>query len=57
MAYISPEQLNEKPYDDKMLGMIDDWTGLGKREWKEETTRKVKLALYAIKYPDTLLLR
>lgn len=47
----------KKPYDDKMLGMIDDWTGLGKREWKEETTRKVKLALYAIKYPDTLLLR
>lgn len=23
----------------RMLDMIDDWTGLGKREWKEETTR------------------
>jgi hypothetical protein len=39
-----------------MLDMIDDWMNLGKREWKEETTREVKLALYAIKYPDTLLI-
>jgi hypothetical protein len=45
-----------RPYDDSMLDMIDDWMGLERREWKEETTREVKLALYAIKYPDTLLI-
>ena len=39
-----------------MLDMIDEWMGLDKREWREETTREVKLALYAIRYPDTLLL-
>ena len=39
-----------------MLDMIDNWMGLGHREWREETTREVKLALYAIRYPDTLLL-
>ena len=45
-----------RPYDDSMLDMIDDWMGLERREWKEETTREIKLALYAIKYPDTLLI-
>lgn len=46
----------KKPYDNNMLDMIDKWMGLEKREWREETTREVKLALYAIRYPDTLLL-
>ena len=38
-----------------MLDMVDDWMGVGKREWRE-TTREVKLAMYAIRYPDTLLI-
>ena len=46
----------KRPYDNNMLDMIDDWMGLAHREWREETTREVKLALYAIRYPDTLLL-
>ncbi len=45
-----------RPYDNNMLDMIDEWMGSGPREWREETTREVKLALYAIRYPDTLLL-
>ena len=45
-----------RPYTPEMLDMIDDWMGLGKREWKEETQREVLLSLYAIKYPDTLLI-
>ena len=46
----------KRPYDENMLDMVDEWMGLGPRGWKEETTREIKLALYAIKYPDTLLL-
>ncbi|MDB3871143.1 MAG: hypothetical protein P8Q32_03190 [Candidatus Thalassarchaeaceae archaeon] len=45
-----------RPYDNDMLDMIDEWMESGPREWREETTREVKLALYAIRYPDTLLL-
>ena len=36
-----------RPYTPEMLDMIDDWMGLGKREWKEETQREVLLSLYA----------
>ena len=45
-----------RPYTNDMLDMVDDWMGIGKREWREETTREVKLAMYAIRYPDTLLI-
>ena len=30
--------------------------GLRERKWREETQREVLLSLYAIKYPDTLLI-
>jgi hypothetical protein len=46
----------KRPYDDEMLNKIDSWMNLEKRDWKEETTREIKLALYAIRYPDTLLI-
>ena len=36
--------------------MIDSWMGLPERDWREETQREVMLALYAIRYPDTLLI-
>ena len=45
-----------RPYTPEMLDMIDAWMGLDKRDWREETQREVMLALYAIRYPDTLLL-
>ena len=45
-----------RPYTNGMLDMVDEWMGLDKRDWREETTREVKLAMYAIRYPDTLLL-
>ena len=45
-----------RPYTPEMLDIIDQWMGLGNREWKEETQREVLLSLYAIKYPDTLLI-
>ena len=45
-----------RPYTNDMLDMVDEWMGLGKRDWRDETTREVKLAMYAIRYPDTLLL-
>jgi|TARA_B110000881_G_scaffold220961_1_gene248199 hypothetical protein len=48
--------LVKRPYDNNMLDMVDEWMNLPNREWKEETTREVKLALYAIRYPDTLLM-
>ena len=38
-----------------MLDMIDDWL-VWKKRMKEETQREVLLSLYAIKYPDTLLI-
>ena len=45
-----------RPYSPEMLDKIDAWMGLGKRKWREETQREVLLSLYAIKYPDTLLI-
>ena len=45
-----------RPYTPEMLDMIDDWMGLEKRDWREETQREVLLSLYAIRYPDTLLI-
>ena len=45
-----------RPYTPHMLDMIDEWMGLEKRDWREETQREVLLSLYAIRYPDTLLL-
>ena len=45
-----------RPYFPEMLDMIDDWMGIEKRSWREETQREVLLSLYAIKYPDTLLI-
>ncbi|MBI88384.1 MAG: hypothetical protein CMB67_05105 [Euryarchaeota archaeon] len=45
-----------RPYTPEMLDRIDQWMGLEKREWREETQREVLLSLYAIKYPDTLLI-
>lgn len=45
-----------RPYTPEMLDMIDSWMGLPKRDWREETQREVMLALYAIRYPDTLLI-
>ena len=41
----------KKPYDNNMLDMIDEWMGLDKREWREETTREVKLSLIHISEP------
>ena len=44
-----------RPYSSQTLDMIDEWMGLGKREWKSDTEREVLLFLYAVRYPDTLL--
>ena len=45
-----------RPYSSQTLNMIDEWMGLGKREWKSDTEREVLLFLYAVRYPDTLLI-
>ena len=45
-----------RPYTPEMLDMIDQWMGLEDRQWKAETQREVLLSLYAIRYPDTLLI-
>ena len=45
-----------RPYTRKMLDMIDEWMGLEQRNWRTEVEREVMLMLYAIRYPDTLLL-
>ena len=45
-----------RPYTPEMLDNIDQWMGLEERKWREETQREVLLSLYAIKYPDTLLI-
>ena len=45
-----------RPYSSKTLDMIDEWMGLGQREWKSDTEREVLLFLYAVRYPDTLLI-
>ncbi len=46
----------KRPYTAEMLDDIDDWMALPKRQWREETQREVMLSLYAIRYPDTLLI-
>ena len=45
-----------RPYTPEMLDTIDRWMGLGERTWRAETQREVLLSLYAIRYPDTLLI-
>ncbi|MDP6741678.1 MAG: hypothetical protein QF807_04300 [Candidatus Thalassarchaeaceae archaeon] len=45
-----------RPYTREMLDMIDEWMGLEPRNWRIEVEREVMLMLYAIRYPDTLLL-
>ena len=45
-----------RPYTGKMLDMIDEWMGLEPRNWRTEVEREVMLMLYAIRYPDSLLL-
>jgi len=45
-----------RPYSSKTLDMIDEWMGFDRREWKSETEREVLLFLYAIQFPDTLLI-
>lgn len=45
-----------RPYTSQLFEMIDDWLGLEKCSWRDTTKREVILFLYAIRYPDTLLL-
>ena len=45
-----------RPYSSKTLDMIDEWMGFESREWKSDTEREVLLFLYAVRYPDTLLI-
>ncbi len=45
-----------RPYTEHMLDMIDEWMGHETRSWRTEVNREVMLMLYAIRYPDTLLL-
>ena len=45
-----------RPYPTHMFGLIDEWMGLGPREWKSDTEREVLLFLYAVRFPDTLLI-
>lgn len=45
-----------RPYKGEMLDMVDEWMGHGQRNWRTEVEREVMLMLYAIRYPDTLLL-
>ena len=52
--YENPLYTND--HTPEMLDEIDNWMGLPKRQWREETQREVMLSLYAIRYPDTLLI-
>ena len=45
-----------RPYTSEMLDMIDQWMGHSPRSWHTDVEREVMLMLYAIRYPDTLLL-
>ncbi|MBS72557.1 MAG: hypothetical protein CMO20_06390 [Thermoplasmata archaeon] len=45
-----------RPYSSKTLDMIDEWMGFERREWKSDTEREVLLFLYAVRFPDTLLI-
>ena len=41
----------KRPYTAGMLDQIDDWMGLPKRQWREETQREVMLSLIHISEP------
>ena len=45
-----------RPYSSQTLDMIDAWMGFDSRGWRSETEREVLLFLYAVRYPDTLLI-
>ncbi len=45
-----------QPYSSQTLDLIDEWMGFGPRGWKSDTEREVLLFLYAIRFPDTLLI-
>jgi len=45
-----------RPYSSQTLDMIDEWMGFERRDWKSDTEREVLLFLYAIRFPDTLLI-
>jgi hypothetical protein len=45
-----------QPYSSQTLNMIDEWMGFDRREWNSDTEREVLLFLYAVRYPDTLLI-
>jgi hypothetical protein len=45
-----------KPYNGSMLDMIDRWAMFKERDWREDVQLEVMLFLYAIRYPDSLLL-
>ena len=45
-----------RPYSSATLDLIDAWLGLGPRTWRADTEREVLLFLYAVRYPDTLLI-
>ena len=45
-----------RPYSSHTLDMIDEWMGFERREWKSDTEREVLLFLYAVRFPDTLLI-
>mgnify|MGYP001188585408 FL=1 len=45
-----------RPYSSKTLDMIDSWMGFEPRKWKSDTEREVLLFLYAVRFPDTLLI-
>ena len=46
-----------RPYSSHTLDLIDEWMGFERREWKSDTEREVLLFLYAVRFPDTLLIR
>ncbi|MEE2759195.1 MAG: hypothetical protein VYA86_04370 [Candidatus Thermoplasmatota archaeon] len=45
-----------RPYSSHTLDLIDEWMGFERREWKSDTEREVLLFLYAVRFPDTLLI-
>ena len=45
-----------QPYSSQTLDLIDEWMGFGPRGWKSDTEREVLLFLYAVRFPDTLLI-
>ena len=45
-----------RPYTSAMLDMVDRWAVFDERDWREDLQLEVMLFLYAIRYPDTLLI-